>query len=231
VLGLDTAVSHRLAAVRGYLMRIRTELGKFGVIGVISWVVDTVVFNAYLHVQGNRYWAAVVSTTCSATLAFIGNRFWTWRDRPRAKLHREYALYAVFNVVGLAIGLACLWISHEVLGAIWPRVFHTILADNVAKQGFGLLLGTMFRFWAYRRFIFPEAPEAPTPSTHDGAQPDAVPAPKLVATASARPDGSAPVRPDHHAAHRSGRHNTTAARHAHISNPVAVDRSGAAFDV
>ncbi len=131
------------------------ELGKFGAVGVVAWIVDTIAFNAALSMfDGDWFAAAVVSTCISATVAFIGNRFWTWRDRPRSSLRREYVLYAVFNVIGLAISLACLWISHSLLGAWRPEIFHTRLADNIAKQGFGLILGTAFRFWAYRRYVF-----------------------------------------------------------------------------
>ena len=42
----------------------------------------------------------------SATVAFLGNRFWTWRHRERSGIAREYSLYFLFNVVGLVIALA-----------------------------------------------------------------------------------------------------------------------------
>jgi putative flippase GtrA len=142
-------------SIAGRLTQEIRELGKFGVIGVIAWVVDTVVFNASLSWLGGSWApAAVISTTVSATVAFIGNRFWTWRHRARSSLRREYVLYAVFNLIGLLISLACLFVSHEMLGHFWPHVFRTRLADNISKQGFGLLLGTAFRFWSYRRYVF-----------------------------------------------------------------------------
>jgi putative flippase GtrA len=143
----------RLLYVR--FQRELNELGKFGIVGIIAWVVDTIAFNAGLSLfDGDWLPAAVVSTGISATVAFIGNRFWTWADRPRSSLRREYILYAIFNVIGLLISLICLWISHSLLGAWRPEIFHTRLADNIAKQGFGLILGTAFRFWAYRRYVF-----------------------------------------------------------------------------
>jgi putative flippase GtrA len=146
------------ARVRLWYMRFQREiheLGRFGIIGAIAWVVDTIVFNLfYTLLSGDYIASAIISTTVSATIAFIGNRFWTWRDRPRSSLRREYVLYAIFNVIGLLISLACLWISHRLLGAWRPSIFHTRLADNIAKQGFGLVLGTAFRFWAYRRYVF-----------------------------------------------------------------------------
>jgi putative flippase GtrA len=90
----------------------------------------------------------------SATVAFLGNRFWTWRHRERSGLAREYTLYFIFNVVGLAIGLSVLGISHYGLGSVWPGIFQTTLADLIAANIVGTFFGTLFRFWSYRRFVF-----------------------------------------------------------------------------
>ncbi|MBV1849098.1 GtrA family protein [Catellatospora tritici] len=129
------------------------ELGKFGVVGGLAFLVDLAVFNLLLEPAG---WLAanVASMTIAATAAFLGNRYWTWRDRESSSLPREYALYFFFNAVGLGITLAVLWFSHEVLGGVWPEIFHTRLADNVSKMLIGNAIATVFRFWAYRRFVF-----------------------------------------------------------------------------
>ncbi|MBA3488747.1 MAG: GtrA family protein [Longispora sp.] len=131
------------------------ELGKFGVVGLIAFAIDIVIYNLLLGSNGEHTLRAkVISTVIAATFAFLGNRFWTWRDRPKSSLHREYLLYFLFNAIGLGIALSCLWVSHYGLGSIWPDFFHTRLADNIAAQGFGLVFGTMFRFYAYRRWVF-----------------------------------------------------------------------------
>jgi hypothetical protein len=49
----------------------------------------------------------------------------------------------------MLIAWACLAISHYLLGLTGP------LADNISANGFGLVLGTVFRFWSYRKFVFP----------------------------------------------------------------------------
>jgi putative flippase GtrA len=129
------------------------ELGKFGVVGATAYVIDVTISNLLLGPLG-PFGSATVSMTIAATVAFVGNRFWTWRDRERTGLHREYALYFGFNLVGLLIGLGCVWVSWSLLGHFWPGVFQTRLAYNVAKNVVGLVLGTTFRFWSYRRFVF-----------------------------------------------------------------------------
>jgi putative flippase GtrA len=90
-----------------------------------------------------------VSTTC----AFAGNRWWTWRHVRASSLRRQYLLYFGFNVVGLAIAFACLYLSHTLLGGHWP-VLRSPIADIVSGKILGVGLASLFRFWAYRRFVF-----------------------------------------------------------------------------
>jgi putative flippase GtrA len=147
----DTPVSGPRAILLRFESLVR-ELGKFGVVGAVTYVLDTAILIA-LSAVVNPLLAKTLSTTVAATAAFVGNRHWTWRDRPRSGLHREYALYFFFNVVGLGIGLACLGVSHYLLGRVWP-VFTSHLADVISANGVGMVLGTLFRFWSYRRFVF-----------------------------------------------------------------------------
>lgn len=129
------------------------ELGKFGVVGGTAFLIDTIVYGALLGAGMETTVAKIIATVISATCAFLGNRFWTWRDRARSALHREYVLYFTFNLIGLGITLAVLGFTHYVLGAIWP-ILATPAADLVSAQIVGNAIATVFRFWAYRRFVF-----------------------------------------------------------------------------
>jgi putative flippase GtrA len=147
------------------------ELGKFGVVGGISFLVDFAIFNALLGQGFESLTAKTLSTVVAASVAFVGNRFWTWRHRERGNMAREYTSYFLLNAVGLGIGLSCLAISHYGLGHFWP-MFQSTLADNIAGLLIGTALGTLFRFWSYRRFVFrdavvpdPISPLLPAPPT------------------------------------------------------------------
>ena len=125
------------------------ELAKFGTVGFISLCVDLVVFNLVLLALPDKpLTAKICSTVVSATNAFVLNRIWSFKHRQRTGLRREYTLFIVLNAVGLGIALLCLSISHYVLG------FESRLADNIAANGVGLVLGTTFRFWSYRKFVW-----------------------------------------------------------------------------
>jgi putative flippase GtrA len=155
----------------GVLRRLRErfgtlvhEMGKFGTVGGVAFACDLAIYNVLLRLGTETLTAKTISTLLAATVAFTGNRFWTWRHRERRGLAREYTQYFLLNAVGLTIGLSCLAISHYGLGRIWPAL-QTPLADNISGQLVGTALGTLFRFWSYRRFVFrdPAAADPPPP--------------------------------------------------------------------
>ena len=137
-----------LARLEAKVRGLFSELAKFGTVGAVSFLVDIAIFNAVLLVLDKPLTAKVISTVFSATNAFLLNRAWTFKHRERTSMRREYGLLFVLNVVGLGIALLCLAVSHYVLG------FESRLADNIAANGVGLTLGTAFRFWSYRKFVW-----------------------------------------------------------------------------
>ena len=145
------------------------ELMKFGVVGSVAFLVDLGVFNLLLHLTDKPLTSKTLATVIATTVAYAGNRTWTFRRRTRSGVRREYVLFFLLNGVGLLISLTCLAISHYVLD------FTSRLSDNIAANVVGLVLGTTFRFWSYRRWVFlqPDQPEQPEkPEQPDGVSED-----------------------------------------------------------
>lgn len=151
--------------LRARFSSVLGELTKFGLVGVASLLVDLAVFNIALAVMPHKpLTAKVISTVVSATNAYLLNRHWSFRGRERTHgLSRELGLFMTFNAVGLLLSLACLALSHYALG------FHSRLADNLAANGLGLALGTAFRFWSYRRWVWVAAEPTVLPVTREPA--------------------------------------------------------------
>jgi putative flippase GtrA len=126
------------------------EVVKFGLAGAACFALDVAVFNVmqsgppHLGPLASK----VISTAVAATTSYFLNRHWTFRHRAYTGVSREYRIFLLLTVIGLLIAEACLGISHYLLG------FHGALADNISANGFGLLLGTIFRFWSYKRWVF-----------------------------------------------------------------------------
>jgi putative flippase GtrA len=179
-----------LPALRARFGALVRELSKFGTVGSIAFMIDLAIFNVLLHADFESLLAKTISTVLATTVAFTGNRFWTWRHREHTNMARQYTVFFLLNGIGLGIGLACLAISHYGLGAVWPE-FQTPLADNISGQFVGTAVGTLFRFWSYRRFVFGDtvvpahtelAPPvvAPTPAATNAPPPAPPPAPRAV---------------------------------------------------
>lgn len=142
---------HRLTRTfRGLL----AEIAKFGIVGVAMAALDIGLSNVLLVPIGPVP-AKAVSTAVSATLSYFLNRHWTFAHRARIGLFREYWVFIALSVVALGIAEACVAITTYGLDE------HSRLAYNLAANFFGLGLGTLFRFWSFRRWVFlpPETPE------------------------------------------------------------------------
>jgi putative flippase GtrA len=161
---MSTTAPGRPSLLRSLEARLRAafhELAKFGTVGAASFVVDIGLFNLLLHTTGKPVTAKILSTIVAATMAFFLNRAWSFRHRQRSSVRREYTMFFVLNAIGLVIAVGCLAISHYVLG------LDSKLADNISANGVGLVLGTTFRFWSYRRFVW-AAPESVQGAAADG---------------------------------------------------------------
>jgi putative flippase GtrA len=129
------------------------ELGRFGSVGAVAYVVDVGLFNLLRFgpgelLEAKPLTAKALSVAVATVVAWLGNRYWTFAHRRTPDRRRELVGFALVNLGGLAVGLACLGFSHYVLGLRSP------LADNVSANVVGLVLGTAFRYVCYQRLVF-----------------------------------------------------------------------------
>ena len=157
-----------IGRLRDLMALVVREALKFGVVGAVAFVVDTGLFNLLVHVgespllESKPLTAKVASVSVATLVAWLGNRYWTFRRRRRSAVPRELVLFAVVNVGGLLLALVPLGVSRYLLG------LDSALADNIAASVVGLALGTVFRFVMYRTYVFNEGVAHPHRS--DGTQ-------------------------------------------------------------
>ena len=146
-------VARLIESTRGAMDVIYREMIKFGVVGLLAFIIDIGLANLLWHtVLSDKVTTAKIISGIVATLfSWVGNRQWTFRHRRSRPAHHEVLLFFGVNAVALLISAVTLYVSHYGLGYV------SILADNVATI-IGIGLGTLFRFWAYRKFVFAGEP-------------------------------------------------------------------------
>lgn len=148
--------------VRHWWDRIVGEMTKFGIIGFVGLFIDNGAYAffrygwfgptngpLFAHPKIASFSGSAVATLCS----WIANRTWTYRDRPRANILREGALFAFINLIGALIPVALVAFTIDVLHM-------TGLGPESIARNIGIVIGTVLRFWFYRTFVFTD--EFPT---------------------------------------------------------------------
>ncbi len=143
----DVAIRHR-------------ELVKFAFVGGTTWIIDTAVFlllKTTVLVE-KPLTAKIIAVLIATIVSYVLNREWSFRTRGGRERSHEAALFFLISGIGVGVYSAPLAISRYVLDLQVPEVtlLTQELADFVSGQILGVLAGMAFRWWAFRRFVFPD---------------------------------------------------------------------------
>lgn len=147
--------------VNGRLRRISGEVARFSAVNVVATVIALIIFNALAH--GIRGWfdgplhdhvlsSYLIANSIGMFVSYYGSRFYAFKHRHAAGPGGGLLIYVVINLSSFVIPLSCLWITRNIFE--WSSIY----ADNIAGNVVGAVLGNIFRFWAFRRFVFTKRP-------------------------------------------------------------------------
>ena len=145
--------SHVTHPLREHLRRLWQEIAKFGTVGIAGVVVNFVAF-ALLRHEMQPVRAGVLATAIAIVFNYVGYRYWVYRHADKKSRSREITLFLVFSLIGLVIENGTLYAAVYWLG------LRGSVDQIVAKNVIGLGLGTAFRFWSYRTWVFRALPVA-----------------------------------------------------------------------
>ena len=136
------------------------EFIKFAIVGATTFVIDmTIFFTLKLTIlEPKPVTAKIIAGIVAVIASYILNREWSFRDRGGRERHHEALLFFGVSGVGVLLSMAPLWVSSYVFMLRVPMVSLAVenVADFISAYIIGNLLQMAFRFWAFRRFVFPD---------------------------------------------------------------------------
>lgn len=129
----------------------KSRITKFLGVGFLAYLTNIGVFNMIMlsKVIGHKpVTASIISTLTSILVAYYGNRFFTFATPDRELTERSWVKFFLVNLIALSFSALCLGFTHYILG------IKSLLVDNISANVIGIILGTVFRYYAYNKFIF-----------------------------------------------------------------------------
>jgi len=152
--------------LRGSWRILVKEIAAFGFVGALGFAIDLGLFNLFF--SDGQIIAKTISTTVATAVTYLGNRYWSFSHRARSRLRREAGFFFLINLIALLGSLVIIGIFS------YPLHFkHHLFVMNLVNL-FTIGLGTIFRFWAYKRYVFlhPDRVAAGLSDTEPGIGPD-----------------------------------------------------------
>jgi len=155
----DATIAHLPRPIRPFAER-HHELIKFAIVGGTTFIIDSTIFYTLklTILEPKPVTAKIIAGIVAVIASYILNREWSFRDRGGRERHHEALLFFAFSGVGVVLSMIPLWISSYVLQLRVPEVSLTAenIADFISAYLIGNLLQMGFRFWAFRRWVFPD---------------------------------------------------------------------------
>ncbi|OBJ04968.1 hypothetical protein A5659_09545 [Mycobacterium sp. 1165196.3] len=155
----EATISRLPRVMQPYLLR-HHELIKFAIVGGTTFVIDSAIFYTLklTILEPKPVTAKVIAGIVAVIASYVLNREWSFRNRGGRERHHEALLFFAFSGVGVLLSMAPLWFSSYVLQLREPMVSLAVenVADFISAYIIGNLLQMAFRFWAFRRWVFPD---------------------------------------------------------------------------
>jgi putative flippase GtrA len=144
--------TRRVRALYATFEHVIHEVAKFGIVGAFTFVLTVALSNTFRFALNlGPLTSFGLATIIAAIASYFANRHWTWRHRNNSGLRRELSVFLLLSAIGLAVSEIPVGISEYVLG------FHSALAYNIASTLIGTAVGTIWRFWSFRKWVFLDA--------------------------------------------------------------------------
>lgn len=136
-----------------FLLNKHRELIRFAAVGGTTFVIDNGIWYALKTtvLVDKVVTAKAIAVLVAVISSYVLSREWSFHTRGGRERHHEAALFFLVSGMGIGVNLLPLYVSRHVFD------LHSQAADFASGSVIGMLLATGFKFWAMRKFVFPEA--------------------------------------------------------------------------
>ncbi|MFC4602538.1 GtrA family protein [Rhodococcus kronopolitis] len=165
---VDRVVSNLPQPIRELVLR-HHELIKFAIVGGTTMVFDLAIFYSLIFtvLEDKPTVAKIISGVMATILSYILNREWAFKHRGGRERHHEALLFFAISGIGVLLAATPMWIANNVfdIRADQANVTKVVVIDFILNYIIGNLMQMVFRFWALRRFAFPDENGRVNPDT------------------------------------------------------------------
>jgi putative flippase GtrA len=155
---VDSTLARVPEPLRSLLVKHR-ELLKFGFVGAFCFIITlTVNYGLKLTVLDTKpVTAQAIAVVIATIVSYVLNREWAFRTRGGRERTHEAALFFLISGMGVVLNTLPLWISRYALNLQLPHVglFVQEFADFTSGMIIGTLVAMVFRWWAFKKWVFP----------------------------------------------------------------------------
>ena len=120
---------------------------KYAVVGCLNVAIFLAIFNSLLLVDVPALAANAIAFSVASVNSFVLNKIWSFRDRRRHAVVRQYFVFVFFTLVGLGMNTAVFSLL------LIPLEGFGTLGKNAAALG-SLPVSVIWNFTSYRRWTF-----------------------------------------------------------------------------
>ena len=96
------------------MKKLIAQLMKFGVVGVIAFIIDYGLLALLTEAFGVNYLvSATISFTVSVVFNYVASMRYVFTHKEGMSRRREFIIFVVLSVIGLGINNACMWAGVE----------------------------------------------------------------------------------------------------------------------
>lgn len=119
---------------------------KFGVVGAAAFVIDYGILMLLSQVVGwDPVLSSAISFTVSVVFNYVASMRYVFTRREDLSRRREFVIFVVLSIIGLAINSGCIWLGTQAFGDGAMAVTVTKIVATVVVA--------LWNFWSRKRWL------------------------------------------------------------------------------